>query len=188
MVPTAARMPALMANRLLLVLLLVTAGTLGACGKEIGDACNVSTDCSPNGDRICDPPQNSPGGYCTVFACDYNTCPGDSSCVRFFTSSFSNRKCNSTQECEQGVHEPGVDGRDYDGSLDELCSVSGFCVSRSSEFRYCMKNCGGDGDCRDSYECRDYAKMKTHGGEPVLAPGVPVDSNAPAFCAAAPPS
>jgi hypothetical protein len=174
-------MPALMANRLVVLLLLVTAGTLGACGKEIGDACSVSTDCSPNGDRICDPPQNSPGGYCTVFACDYNTCPGDSTCVRFFTSSFSNRPCTTTADCENGV--PGK----YAGSLDELCSVSGYCAARSSEFRYCMKNCGGDGDCRDKYECRDFAKMKTHGGEPVLAPGVAVDDNAPSFCAAAPP-
>jgi hypothetical protein len=49
-----------------------------------------------------------------------------------------------------------------------------------------MRKCDGDGDCRDSYECRDIDKMIEHGGEPVLAPGVPIDSNAPKFCATAP--
>ena len=85
-------------------------------------------------------------------------------------------------------------------SLDELCSIEGavdpiqsHCVPRSSEIRYCMRTCDSDGDCRDGYECRDLAKMKAHGGEPVLAPsltpGAPrpvVDENSPKFCAAAP--
>jgi hypothetical protein len=182
-------MPALMANRLV-SLLVPLVGVLvslasGACGKEIGDACNTSQDCSPNGDRICDPEPNSPGGYCTVYGCDYSTCPGSSECVRFFTSSFENRLCTTTAECENGVHE-GTAGREYLGSLDELCSIAGQCVSRSSEFRYCMKTCDSDGDCRDGYECRTFALMKTHGGEPVLAPPGVVDANAPRFCAAAP--
>ena len=43
------------------------------CGKEIGDTCVVSSDCSPNGDRLCIDPQTD--GYCTVQGCDYATCP-----------------------------------------------------------------------------------------------------------------
>jgi hypothetical protein len=139
------------------------------CGKEIGDGCTLSSDCSPNGDRLCDPEPSSPGGYCTVLGCDQSTCPGEAACIRFFTGSFTNKPC--AQGC----------------SLDELCSVSGKCVARSSEIRYCMRTCGNDGDCRDGYECRDLDKMMQHGGEPVLAPGVPVDAaHAPKFCAVAP--
>lgn len=170
-----------MAPRLAFLLLVV--GSFAACGKEIGDSCTQSLDCSQNGDRLCDPEPNSPGGYCTVFGCDYSTCPDEAVCVKFFTSSFSNRKCNNTAECENGVHE-GAPPREYDGSLDEQCGISGFCVSRSSEFRYCMKTCSNNGDCRDKYECRDLDLMKAHGGEPVLAPGLTLDNKSPKFCAA----
>jgi hypothetical protein len=138
------------------------------CGKEIGDSCVVSSDCSPNGDRLCIDPGTE--GYCTVAGCDYSTCPEESACIRFFTGSFANRDCQSTNDC----------------SLDELCSLTNKCVPRSSEIRYCMKTCDDDGDCRDGYECRDLAKMRLHGGEPVLEPGTPIDSSAPKFCAVAP--
>jgi hypothetical protein len=159
---------------LLVALAVATVGALGACGKEIGDSCTTSTDCSPNGDRLCDPDPQSPGGYCTIQGCDYSTCPDEAACVRFFTGNFTNKQCTK-------------DTAATDCSLDELCSVSGSCVPRSSEIRYCMKKCDSDGDCRDHYECRDLTKMMQHGGEPVLAPGVPVDAaHAPKFCAAAP--
>ncbi|HET9988723.1 MAG TPA: hypothetical protein VFQ65_09385, partial [Kofleriaceae bacterium] len=62
------------------------------------------------------------------------------------------------------------------------------CVPRSAETRFCMLKCGSTSDCRGGYECRDYALMVTHGGEPVLAPGdVLQASSAPGFCALAPP-
>jgi hypothetical protein len=176
-------MPALMRYRLVLVLgLLAVLAVFGACGKEIGDGCVIGTDCSPNGDRFCDPA--SIGGYCTIQGCDLSvaTCPGESVCIRFFTGSFSNKECDHTQ--------PG------DGcSLDELCALDDHCVARSSEVRFCMRTCGSDGDCRGDenddgkpdYECRDLDKMKLHGGEPVLDPGKVVDDKSPKFCAAAPP-
>lgn len=62
------------------------------------------------------------------------------------------------------------------------------CVSRSSEIRYCMRKCDGAKDCREGYECRDIARMKMNGGEPVLSPGVPIDGSSPKFCATAPAS
>ena len=151
------------------VLAVIALGLSAGCGKEIGDSCVVSSDCSPNGDRLCLDPGDD--GYCTIAGCDYSTCPEESACIRFFTGSFENRDCQSTNDC----------------SLDELCSLTNKCVPRSSEFRYCMKTCDDDGDCRDGYECRDLAKMRAHGGEPVLEPGTPIDSNAPKFCALAPP-
>lgn len=157
-----------------LFLLASFAVLLGACGKEIGDSCTLSTDCSPNGDRICDPDPSSPGGYCTILGCDYNTCPDEAACIRFFTGNFTNKPCTA-------------DTADTACSLDELCSVDGHCVPRSSEIRYCMKKCDSSGDCRDGYECRDFSLMQTHGGEAVLAPGVPVDAaHSPKFCAVKP--
>jgi hypothetical protein len=178
-------MPAFMANRLVLLLLLVgTLVTFGACGKQIGDACNFAQDCSPNGDRICDPDPSSPGGYCTILGCDYSTCPGEAECVQFFTGNFANRTCDPMAAEDECQHDrPGSPG-----SPDEVCAVSGHCVSRSSEVRYCMLKCESSGDCRDGYECRTYELMQMHGGQPVLAPGLTVTDKSPRFCAAKPPT
>jgi hypothetical protein len=173
-------MPALMGYRLVPLLFGVVLGiALGACGKEIGDACIIGSDCSPNGDRLCD--QSSSGGYCTIQGCDYSTCPDEAACIRFFTGNFGNKACDpkaTATDC--GPHPEAC------CSLDELCAIDGHCVPRSSEVRYCMRTCDSDGDCRDDYECRDLQKMKDHGGEPVLAPGLTVDARSPKFCAAAP--
>lgn len=172
-------------SRVVSVAAFATVAALGACGKEIGDACVVPIDCSPNGDRICiDAIQTSAGtkqGYCTVQGCDYSTCPSEAACVRFFTGSFSNKPCDPLNPDHPTA--PNVVC-----SLDELCAVEGHCVARSSEVRYCMRVCESDADCRadEGYECRDLARMKAHGGQPVLAPGVPIDEKAPKFCAAAP--
>ena len=52
-----------------------------------------------------------------------------------------------------------------------------------------MKKCGGDGDCRESYECRDEERMAFHGGEPVPDPDLPAgpDRELQSFCATAQP-
>jgi hypothetical protein len=163
----------------------ITLATIG-CGKEIGDACIVSSDCSQNGDRLCD--TGSKDGYCTVAGCDYSTCPSEAVCVRFFTGSFANRPCDPATE--DRMTSPTTN----DCSLDEICALSptdstapGHCVPRSSEVRFCMRKCDQASDCRGGYECRTFADMRDHGGEPVLAPGSVVDeSTAPKFCAIAP--
>jgi hypothetical protein len=147
----------------------------GACSKEIGDSCSFGTDCSPNGDRICIDPVSDTGGYCTIQGCDYSTCPDEAACIRFFTGNFSNKLCDPTIPSDAVCTD------------DELCALEGHCVPRSSEVRFCMRTCGSDGDCRDGYECRNLDKMKLHGGQPVLAPGVPIDAqHAPKFCGVAP--
>jgi hypothetical protein len=146
------------------------------CGKEIGDPCIVNSDCSTDGTRQCDMVPKE--GYCTIQGCDYNTCPSEAACIRFFTGGFSNRPCDPTTE------NISTD----DCSFDELCSLEGQCVPRSAEVRYCMRKCDSDSDCRGAgYECRDLKKMMEHGGEPVLAPGQAVTESAPKFCAQAPP-
>jgi hypothetical protein len=158
--------------RFLIVFAMLAAG----CGKSIGDACIVSSDCDPNGMRICDTSQRD--GYCTIQGCDYDTCPSEATCVRFFTGQFDNKLCNPATE----------DVTTDDCSLDELCDLEGHCVARSSEVRYCMLKCSSNGDCRSGYECRDLMLMEQDGGEPVLKPGVPIDEHAPKFCAPKPAS
>jgi hypothetical protein len=154
--------------RLSLVCVVVVAA---GCGQQIGDSCIVSSDCAIDGSRVCDTSQGQVDGYCTIAGCDYDTCPGESVCVRFFSGGFSNKPCAGQADC----------------SLDELCSLQNICVPRSAETRFCMKSCNQVSDCRDRYECRDLDLMKVHGGEPVLAPGDVVDeATAPKFCAAAP--
>jgi hypothetical protein len=178
-------MPALMAYRMVpLLLLACVLGVLGACGKEIGDACSFSTDCDPNGARSCiDTNAAGSDGYCTIQGCDYSTCPGEAACIQFFTGDFANKPCDPKQPADATMAcSPEVNCC----SLDELCSLEAHCVPRSSEVRYCMRTCGSDGDCRDRYECRDLAKMMAHGGQPVLAPGRALDASAPKFCAKKP--
>jgi hypothetical protein len=154
------------------MMLLAAAG----CGNEIGDSCGISSDCSPNGDRICD--IQSPGGYCTIQGCDHDSCPEESICVRFFTVAQTNLPC-----------DPSVDDPQAAGcTVDEFCTLAGYCVPATAEQRYCMRTCGDTGDCRDGYECRDMALMVEHGGEPVLDPDRDPPAELPAFCAAAPPT
>ena len=162
---------------LIAVVAIAGVGSVG-CGKEIGDSCTLSQDCSPDGDRICDSFQ--PEGYCTIQGCDFDTCPGEAVCIKFFTGSFTNRTCDHATE----------DVTTDDCTLDELCALEGHCVPRSSEIRYCMRTCNADTDCRQNYECRTLELMKEHGGEPVLAPDQNVESlpDPPKFCAPAPTS
>jgi hypothetical protein len=52
-----------------------------ACAPKLGDECSNATDCSANGDRVCDEAQ--PGGYCTIPNCEPGTCGDEGLCVRF---------------------------------------------------------------------------------------------------------
>lgn len=161
------------------------AALVAGCGYQIGASCVVDTDCSADGSRFCD--QTQPGGYCTIMGCDYNTCPSDGECVKFYLGSFANEPCDYTTE-DTGS---GSDACSY----DEECSVANECVPRSAEVRYCMSNCDNNGDCRSGYECRHYNTMKgsnggylpgsmqLDGGEVVLAPGNKDDSGTKGFCA-----
>ncbi len=89
------------------------------CTPSIGDKCALSTDCSPQGDRLCDTSQ--PDGYCTVFNCSGDSCPDKAACVLFNASvpgcgyndrsggggsrvarSFCNARCFSQSDCRGG--------------------------------------------------------------------------------------
>jgi hypothetical protein len=160
------------------ILAVVALLSMAACGDSIGDPCSLSSECSSQGDRFCD--VNSPGGYCTVFGCDHDTCPGEAVCVRFFSVAETNLPCDAQTE------DIGGSGSTDDCTADELCTLSGSCVPRTAESRFCMLKCGGSGDCREDYECRDEGLMQEHGGEPVAIPGQPLGDDLQAFCAPAP--
>lgn len=84
----------------LLALLLAVAP---ACKKVIGDSCSTSTDCSLQGDRVCDTTQVS--GYCTVANCDPGTCPDEAVCVAYnaqarrLTRRFCMASCDTDDDC-----------------------------------------------------------------------------------------
>lgn len=154
--------------------LILCLGIAAGCGKQIGDACIVSSDCSLDGTRVCD--RGGTDGYCTIIGCDYATCPEEAVCVRFFAGGFTNKPCGANADC----------------SLDELCTLQGLCVPRAAEVRYCMAKCDTDSDCRDGYECRTFPKMVEYGGQVAVSPddhgGVPDENNSPSFCAIKPAS
>lgn len=89
---------------LLVGLTVAAAGAIGmGCAPAIGDSCETSVDCSVNGDRICDIAQ--PRGYCTVRACDPDTCPGESTCVEWrfqpdrTAVTYCMKRCKSDDGC-----------------------------------------------------------------------------------------
>jgi hypothetical protein len=141
-----------------LVVVAALALVAGACSHEIGDSCKTAADCDPNGTRVCDLSQ--PGGYCTQVGCDEKSCPSDSVCIRYFPENLLAEAQTCVALCED-VGQTGVatdkcpKGRTDDCASDELCLDSGRCVKRSFETRSCARTCGGDGDCRGGYACRD---------------------------------
>jgi hypothetical protein len=101
--------------RLLALLVIAVA----ACSPEIGDKCQISTDCSIRGDRLCDISQ--PGGYCTQLNCRANSCADDAACILFYSAvpgctfddrsgtfgsrvarSFCMKWCESNADCRDG--------------------------------------------------------------------------------------
>jgi hypothetical protein len=90
-------------STLALLALSALAAHASGCAPRIGDGCYSQTNCSINGDRVCDITQ--PGGYCTVFDCSPDTCPDDSVCVRFepdtarLSRNVCMRRCSSNGDC-----------------------------------------------------------------------------------------
>jgi hypothetical protein len=76
-----------------------------ACAPKLGDPCENATECSANGDRICDTSQ--PGGYCTIANCESGSCGDEGVCVRFkadaprLSSNWCMLKCDKTRDCDR---------------------------------------------------------------------------------------
>jgi len=69
-----------------LALAIAAAGLAGlaGCTPAIGDRCTLSTDCSVQGNRVCDTTQ--PNGYCTALSCTAGKCPDNAACVEIGAS------------------------------------------------------------------------------------------------------
>jgi len=111
------------------------AGLAMGCSAQIGSACTQPTDCSAQGDRVCDTAQ--PGGYCTILGClgaagtSGNACPDNGVCVEF------------------QVAVPGCPYDDYEPARTGLS--------------FCMEHCGSNSDCRSGYECADPRRAPWNG-------------------------
>jgi len=106
------------------------------CAPKIGDKCTVSTDCSAQGDRICDITQ--PGGYCTEFNCEPDSCPDGAACINFGTT--------------LSIGDPGSPDNPNDPStVPTACRVS----QGNSPYQrsFCLAACESDSDCRADYAC-----------------------------------
>ncbi len=90
---------------------------LAGCTPQIGDHCNLNTDCSLQGTLVCDNSQIN--GYCTSFNCSPNTCTDNAACVMFYSSvpgcgydgyqspsrtyrTLCLKACNSNSDCRTG--------------------------------------------------------------------------------------
>lgn len=113
------------------------------CQVEIGDECTTAADCSQEEPRLCltEPLEGFPGGYCTIFNCEPGTCPAEAVCVGYRTS------LSDTDECS---------GASSDSRLQRT---------------FCMRSCGGSGDCRSGYSCVDLAGPDPWGAEVLESPG-----------------
>jgi hypothetical protein len=135
--------------------LCVCAAIAAGCQPEIGDSCSISDDCSQQGDRLCDTTQ--PGGYCTKFNCEPDSCPEEATCVAFTRASVENPACDESPTALAGKRT------------------------------FCMRRCKKDGDCRSGYECGDVGESGNPWGATVVdedSPGhrvciVPVETVSP---------
>jgi hypothetical protein len=103
-------------------MLLAVAG----CQPEIGDSWSNANDCSVQDPRTCD--TTFPGGYCTIFGCGGDTCPGEAVCIGFQSVVSAAPECASLQSRPR--------------------------LQRTA----CMLRCSQNSDCRGGYECVDMAE------------------------------
>jgi len=130
------RLCAARSERLTLWLGSVVLAIVTGCSPKIGDKCTVSTDCSAQGDRICD--ITEPGGYCTEFNCEQNSCPDNAACINFGTT--------------LSIGDPGFTGQpNHPATVPAACMVS----QGNSPYQrsFCLAVCESDSDCRPDYSC-----------------------------------
>jgi hypothetical protein len=159
-----------------LVALVALAAAASGCSPKIGSKCNLSTDCSVTGGRVCDTSQT--GGYCTVLNCVNNSCPDHAVCVLFQASvpgcpyndyqspsrtgrSFCMEHCNDNSDCRQ------TDGYSCEDPRDK--PWLGYILDNNQEQRVCMIPASFAQN--DNFEA---------GSPPVCTPGLLADASAEA--------
>jgi hypothetical protein len=151
-----------------------------ACKPEIGDECELSTDCSATGDRLCDLTQ--PGGYCTMFNCEPGSCPEEAVCIgygnvlssapacrdpqasRRLQRTFCLKSCDSHDDCRGGYDcvdmkrhsDLGVVVVERAGKSGKVCAVA---FSEQPETERASDVCTGrsDGGARPQSDAGDAA-------------------------------
>jgi hypothetical protein len=151
------------ARPLLLCAAAVCALFSSGCRAKIGDACNVSTDCSLLGDRICDLSHRIAGrGECTIEGCGRDSCPKEAACVKAYGTDFLSVSCDPEREDKAVVAPEGatmppegetIPPRD-DCLAHEVCLPEGLCADEVSARTSCRRKCSEASDCRGGYECR----------------------------------
>jgi hypothetical protein len=137
------------------VALVTSLAALAGCSPKIGDKCTVSTDCSVQGDRLCDPTQ--PGGYCTIFNCEPNRCPDEAVCVAFnepscsspalsrrFQRTFCMAVCESDNDCRAGYFCIDTAGDTFRQVVDVNPQSTRICAVRSSDMMMSSPDAGPD--------------------------------------------
>ena len=141
-------------------LVVALASLTSGCKPKIGDDCDTALDCSTLGDRLCDNTQ--PGGYCTIFNCEPDTCPDEASCVAF------------NQDLDPACREAD------DGQHGRFGTT------------FCMRSCESESDCRAGYACvrpaDQYAQMLDVKGDKSSESKVCLALGAPPEIADAPPA
>ena len=135
-----------------------------ACQPEIGDSCRTSTDCSLNGERICDLSVRVDGdgnrtpngrGECTIEGCGRGTCPSEARCVKVYSSAFLSVSCDPEREDMATVDEMGQTLPPLDECQpNEVCLPEGLCADEITARTSCRRRCDSGGDCRDGYFCQ----------------------------------
>lgn len=135
-----ARRPVRTPSPFLLAIALASSLAIG-CAPRIGDGCQTSTNCSINGDRLCDTSQ--PGGSCITFDCQPDRCADDAVCVRFNPSPprlavvACMRGCSDDGDCREGdgyrcrsVEELAMESPPLQAAVLDLDPPNGrFCVA-----------------------------------------------------------
>lgn len=134
-----------------------------ACPAQIGDPCQLSTDCGRTTIRHCDLSARVDGeGECIVDGCDHESCPDEATCVASYATEFVSKACDPLREdlatCAVSVDEgeicpqtlPPLD----DCSAPEICLAEGLCIDTLSQRTSCRATCKRDRECRAGYTCR----------------------------------
>lgn len=153
---------------------------LPACQAQIGDACERSTDCSFQGERVCDLSHRVDGsgvvslggeGECTIDGCGRGSCPEEAACIKVYGSDFLSVACDPDREdiatfCEDGPErceargcQPSTDSSTFtcpplnECGSNEVCLREGLCADEITARTSCRRKCSSDRDCRAGYEC-----------------------------------
>jgi hypothetical protein len=101
-----------------LALAIVTFGAFAlGCTPNVGDSCQLSTDCGSTGQLVCDTSEFD--GYCTEVDCISDSCPDNAGCIGFYPSvpgcGYNDRTAGSrfTESFCMATCESNSDCRDY---------------------------------------------------------------------------